>query len=85
MPVRRRPCSTRSPMIPIELGGRAWIIVVGDIPAVPRLAELEGQPIGRRAANHELLEVDRAMVQIAERDQVAQLMAAAMALVLDMM
>ena len=68
-----------------DLGWAWWLVVICDIPAISRFAKFKGELVGGRAADHELLEVDRAVVQVAQRCQVAQPVSAAMALVLDVM
>jgi hypothetical protein len=63
--------------------GAGWGVVIGNIATIAWPAELESQPLGGHAADHELLEVDGAMVEIAEGGEVSQLVPAAAALVLD--
>ena len=58
-------------------------VVVGYVAPIAGLAKLEGQPVGRTAADHEPLEVDGAMVEIANGREVGQVMATAAAPVLD--
>ncbi len=47
-------------------------VIVGEVAAVARLAELEGESVGSRAADHELLEMHGAMVQVAQSREVGQ-------------
>jgi len=53
--------------------------------AISWLAKLECESIGRGATNDEFFEVDRSVVEIADGREIAQLVTAAAALVLDMM
>jgi hypothetical protein len=46
---------------------RASTAIVGDVVAISRLAKLERHVVGRGAADHELSEVDCAMVEITYR------------------
>jgi hypothetical protein len=50
--IRHRRCSPRR-----------RFVIVGDVAAISRLTKLEAQAIGRRAANHELSEMDGLVVQ----------------------
>jgi hypothetical protein len=59
-------------------------VVIGDVAAIAGFAELEREVIGRRAANDELSEMDCFVVAIAYGSEVPELVAAAAALILDM-
>ena len=60
-------------------------IIVGDVAAISRLAELEREMIGSGTADHELSEVDCAVVKRADEREVPKLVTAAVALKLDVM
>jgi hypothetical protein len=63
--------------------GAGWIII-DDVAAIARLAELERQPISCCSLDDELSEVDRTVVEVADRDEVLELVPASVTLILHM-
>jgi hypothetical protein len=54
-------------------------VIIGDIAAISRLAKLERESVGRRAADRQLSDMDCLVVEIAYCDDISQIVAAAVA------